>query len=552
MTEAALELIVPLVIASMIDNGIKTGDRHYIMLMGIQLAVLAVTGLVVAVTAQYLSAVAGTGFGAKLRAALFRHIQTLSYTELDRLGTSTLITRLTSDVLQTQTAVNMFMRLFLRSPFIVFGAMIMAFTIDVKSALIFTVAIPVLAVIIFGIKYVTMPLFGRVQSGVDTIMRRTRENVIGVRVIRAFRMEEKEKETFREDVDSLASMQKYAGKITALMNPLSYIVVNGATAALLYIGASQVDTGALSQGDVTAILNYMSQILIELVKLANLIIMLTKGSASARRINEVFGTQSSMKDGTLSEGAGGEYAVELRGVSMRYAGAAEEELSGIDLRVRKGQTVGIIGGTGSGKSTLVNLLPRFYDVSEGCVLVDGTDVREYKLSELRSKFGIVPQKAELFNASIRDNIRMGREDASDDEIMAALETAQALDVINAKASGLDEMIEEGGANLSGGQKQRLTIARALVRRPEILILDDSASALDLATDLKLRAAIKNMPDAPVTFIVSQRTSAIRYADIILVLDDGRPAGTGTHEQLLESCGVYREIYYSQYGESEAA
>ncbi len=562
LLEASFELFVPLVVAAIIDAGIGGEDRSYILKMTGVLVLLAVVGLVSAVTAQYFAAKAAVGFSTKLRYSLFSHIETLSFSEMDTIGTSTLITRMTSDVNQVQSGVNMVLRLFLRSPFIVFGAMIMAFTVDVKAALVFVVTIPILSVIVFGIMLITMPLFKKVQSSLDQVLGRTRQNLAGARVIRAFNKEEEERVSFGGDNEHLTNVQILVGKISALTNPLTYIVINVAIIAVIWIGGKQVYGGVLTQGQVVALVNYMSQILVELVKLANLIINVTKSLACANRIAEVLDTKSSLdaqeravEDADTDAGmqsADPSVSVQFSHVGMTYAKASEESLSDIDFIARKGQTIGIIGGTGSGKSTLVNLIPRFYDVSSGAVFVDGKNVRDYDLTKLRDKVGIVMQKAVLFSGTIAENLRWGKEDATEEELWEAIEIAQAADVVKGKQEGLSYMIEEGGKNLSGGQKQRLTIARAVVKKPEILILDDSASALDFATDAKLRVALRALQEKgkQTIFIVSQRTSSIRFADQIIVLDDGRAVGIGTHEQLLLSCDTYREIYESQFKKEE--
>lgn len=560
MLEALLELFVPLVMAAVIDVGIAGGDRRYIVRMCLLLVALGIIGLVCSVTAQFFAAKAATGFSTKLRHALFSHIQSLSYTEMDQIGTSTLITRMTSDVNQVQSGVNLFLRLFLRSPFIVFGAMVMAFTVDVKAALVFVVTIPLLSVVVFGIILWTMPLYQKVQGRLDRVLGLTRENLSGARVIRAFNKEEDEKKRYREENDALAGVQKFVGGISGLMNPAAYVIINGAVIAILYTGAVRVDIGSLTQGEVIALVNYMSQILVELVKMANLIITLTKAVACGNRVQGVLETKSSMafRAAEVDESAAGEGnagagapAVEFRHVSLTYAGAGSEALTDISFSIRKGDTLGIIGGTGSGKTSVISLIPRFYDATAGTVLVDGRDVKEYGKEELRSKIGVVPQKAVLFAGTIAENLRWGKEDASEEELRRALEISQAAEFVEKKDGGLDAPILQGGKNLSGGQRQRLTIARALVRRPKILILDDSASALDFATDAALRRALKTMDDAPAVCIVSQRTSSIRYADQILVLEDGKAAGLGTHEQLLKTCPVYQEIHYSQFDEKTA-
>lgn len=561
MLEATFELFVPLVMAAIIDRGIGDGNTPYVLRMGGVLVVLGVIGLICAITAQYYAAKAAVGISTKLKHSLFEHIQGLSFTEIDTLGTSTMITRMTSDVNQIQNGVNMVLRLFLRSPFIVFGAMIMAFTIDVKAALIFAVTIPLLSVVVFGIMMLTMPLYKKVQAGLDSVLGATRENLTGVRVIRAFNKEQEEIEGFEEKNSTLAQMQLFVGKLSALTNPVTYIIINTATIVLLYTGAVRVDEGTITQGQVVALVNYMSQILIELVKLANLIITITKALACANRIQNVFEIHSTMEweqklseknhvAGVAGSGAGklGQdvYVVDFNHVHLAYAGAGAESLSDIDFHVKRGQTVGIIGGTGSGKSSLVHMIPRFYDATKGCVKIDGRNVREYTMEELRRKIGIVPQKAVLFQGTIRENLLWGKENATEEELWQAVETAQAKEFVEQKEGKLEFPVAQTGRNLSGGQRQRLTIARALVGKPEILILDDSASALDYATDAALRQAIRNMEGDMTVFIVSQRASSIRYADQIIVLDDGEMADIGTHDELLERCSVYQEIYYSQY------
>lgn len=555
MLEASFELFVPLVIAAIIDVGVATGDHPYIMKMCGVLVVLAIIGLVSAITAQYYAAKAAVGFSARLRHALFKHIESLSFSEMDTIGTSTLITRMTSDINQVQNGVNLVLRLFLRSPFIVFGAMIMAFTVDVKAALVFVVTIPLLSVVVFGVMLISIPLYKKVQASLDKVLGITRENLTGSRVIRAFHKEDDEIRNFNESNDALTKIQIYVGKISALMNPFTYIIVNGAIVALVWTGALQVNSGVLTQGEVIALVNYMSQILVELIKLANLIISVTKSVASGKRIQAVFEIESSMKDATetagtehtqMDEKETSENAVEFSNVCLTYAGAGAESLTNISFTAKRGETIGIIGGTGSGKSSLVNLIPRFYDATKGCVRIGGTDVREMPLESLRERVGVVLQKAVLFKGTIRSNMLWGNENATDEDIMNALEIAQAKEFVLEKNGVLDYEVEQGGKNLSGGQRQRLTIARALVRKPEILILDDSASALDFATDAKLRMAIRNMSGNMTTFIVSQRAASIMYADKIIVLDDGEVAGMGTHEELLSSCEVYQEIYESQF------
>ena len=557
MLEALFELFVPLVMAAVIDVGIAQKDQPYIMKMCFVLVALGLIGLVCSITAQYFAAKAAAGFGTGVRHALFEHIQKFTFSEMDTIGSSTLITRMTSDINQVQSGVNLVLRLFLRSPFIVFGAMIMAFTVDVKAALIFVVTIPVLSVIVFGIMLITMPLYKKVQADLDNVLLMTRENLTGVRVIRAFNKEQDERRRFEEGNQILTDAQKFVGRISGLMNPLTYVVVNGATIVLIYAGAIRVNVGDLSQGEVVALLNYMSQILVELVKLANLIITVTKAIACGNRIGAVLKMRPDMESGSLKwtdaekEENPSAPIVEFDQVSLRYKGAAADSLSGISFRAERGQTIGIIGGTGSGKSSLVNMIPRFYDAASGTVKIGGRDIREYDIDDLRSHVGMVLQKAVLFKGTVAENIRWGKEDAVDDEIREALEISQAKEFVETKEGGTDFLIEQGGRNLSGGQKQRLTIARALVRKPEILILDDSASALDFATDAKLRMAIRGMKKNPTVFIVSQRASSIQYADQIIVLDDGQMAGIGTHEELLENCPAYQEIYYSQFPKEAA-
>lgn len=548
MLEATFELFVPLVMAAIIDNGIANRDMPYVLRMGVMLIALGLIGLVCSITAQYFAAKAAVGFSTRLKHALFEHIQSLSFTEIDTLGTSTMITRMTSDANQVQNGVNMVLRLFLRSPFIVFGAMIMAFTIDVKAAMIFVVTIPLLSVVVFGIMMITMPMYKKVQAYLDRVLGTTRENLTGARVIRAFNKEQEEIDSFEEKNSDLANMQLFVGKISALTNPVTYVIINVATLVLLYTGAIRVDAGTITQGEVVALVNYMSQILIELVKLANLIITITKALACANRIESVFEIQSGMEweQKTGSKTQEKEYVVDFDHVSLTYAGASAESLTDIDFKVKKGETIGIIGGTGSGKSSLVNMIPRFYDATKGQVRINGKDVREYSMEELRQKIGVVLQKAVLFQGTIRENLLWGKTDATEEELNRALETAQAKEFVDQKEGRLDAMVAQAGKNLSGGQRQRLTIARALVGNPEILILDDSASALDYATDAALRKAIRGMGKDMTVFIVSQRASSIQYADQIIVLDDGGMVGLGTHEQLLENCEVYQEIYYSQF------
>lgn len=552
MLEASFELFVPLVMAAVIDVGIAQSDRPYIVKMCLVLIALGIIGLVCSITAQYFSAKAASGFGTGVRHALFRHIQSFTFTEMDTLGSSTLITRMTSDVNQAQAGVNLVLRLFLRSPFIVFGAMIMAFTVDVKSAVIFVIVIPLLSVIVFGIMLITMPLYRKVQSNLDSVLLTTRENLAGARVIRAFNKEEDEKEKFEKENETLTDAQKFVGRISGLMNPLTYIIVNGGIIALIYVGAVRVDIGDLTQGEVVALINYMSQILVELVKLANLIITVTKAVACGNRIESVLKITPEMENGSLkweNAAGAGEAAVpvvEFSDVSLTYKGAGAESLTGLSFRVEKGQTIGIIGGTGSGKSSLVNLIPRFYDATEGEVKIFGKNIKEYDLESLRGHIGVVLQKAVLFKGTIEENLKWGNESATAEDLEEALTISQSKEFVDAKAGRLEFRVEQGGRNLSGGQKQRLTIARALVRKPDILILDDSASALDFATDAALRGAIRGMKEQPTVFIVSQRAASIQYADQIIVLDDGEMAGVGTHAELLANCPAYQEIYYSQF------
>lgn len=561
LLEATFELIVPLVMAAIIDTGVATGDKSYIMKMCMVLVLLAVIGLTCSITAQYFAAKAAVGFATKLRHALFAHIESLSFTEMDTVGTATLITRMTSDVNQVQNGVNLVLRLFLRSPFIVFGAMVMAFTIDVKAALVFVVTIPLLSIIVFGIMLISIPLYKKVQSALDKVLGITRENLTGSRVIRAFNKEDDEKVHFNENNDLLTRAQIYVGKISALMNPLTYVIINGAIVVLVWTGAVRVDNGYITQGEVVALINYMSQILVELVKLANLIININKSIACGNRIQSIFEMQPSITDGsgqkvdkvqtdTVDRSEEAEYAVEFSHVGLTYAGAGDESLTDIDFKVKKGETIGIIGGTGSGKSSVVNLIPRFYDVTSGFIKVDGKDVKDYPLEELRGKIGTVLQKAVLFHGTIRENLKWGNPDATEEDLNRAITVAQAKEFVDNKEGRLDFEIEQGGKNLSGGQRQRLTIARAVVKKPEILILDDSASALDFATDAALRKAIREMEGETTVFIVSQRAASIQHADRIVVLDDGKIVGLGTSEELLESCEVYQEIYNSQFKKQE--
>ena len=554
LLEAFFELLVPLVMANIIDYGISNRNMGYIGKMGLLLLLLGVVGLASSITAQFFAAKAAVGFSTQLRQALFDHIEDLSFTDIDKAGTSTMITRMTSDVNQVQSGINMTLRLFLRSPIIVFGAMIMAFTIDVKCALIFVVAIPLLSVVVFGIILSTIPMYQQVQSKLDQVLGITRENLTGVRVIRAFHQEAKEADRFRENNEALSAMQIFVGKISACMNPVTYIIVNGAIIALIYTGAVQVNIGNLSQGEVVAIINYMNQILVELVKLANLIVTMTKALACAERVASVFdigadaayvGAQDQKLADKVDKSAP---FLDFKHVSLTYQGAGAPTLQDMNFTVNRGDTVGIIGGTGSGKTSLVNLIPGFYPATEGEILLEGRDIRTMSDEELRGRIGVVPQKAVLFKGTIRSNLQWGKPDATEEEMWKALELAQASEVVDGKPGKLGATVAQNGKNFSGGQRQRLTIARALVRNPEILILDDSASALDYATDAKLRAAIRTLEDKTTTFIVSQRASTIRHADKIIVLDDGEIAGMGTHDELLKDCTVYQEIYYSQYPE----
>ena len=556
MLEASFELFVPLVMAAIIDVGIANQDKPYIVKMCFVLIALGIIGLVCSITAQYFAAKAATGVGTGIRHGLFEHIQKFTFTEMDQLGTSTLITRMTSDINQIQSGVNLVLRLFLRSPFIVFGAMIMAFTVDVKAALVFVVTIPLLSLIVFGIMLVTMPMYKKVQADLDQVLLATRENLTGARVIRAFNKEEDETKRFENANQILTDAQKYVGRISGMMNPLTYIIVNGAIIALIYVGAVRVDIGDLTQGQVVALINYMSQILVELVKLANLIISVTKAAACLNRVESVLAVKPDMNEGDVRWKSNSSEAdrdlknkipvVEFSHVSLTYKGTSDTSLSDINFCAEKGQTIGIIGGTGSGKSSLVNLIPRFYDATDGTVKINGRDIKEYQTENLREHIGVVLQKAVLFKGSIADNLRWGKEDATEQEMYEALDISQAREFVDTKQGGLEFQIEQGGRNLSGGQKQRMTIARALVRKPEILILDYSASALDFATDAALRKSIKEMKNQPTVFIVSQRAASIQYADQIIVLDDGAMAGIGTHEELLKDCPVYQEIYYSQF------
>ncbi len=590
LLEACFDLTVPIVMAKIIDDGIAKNDSHFILVYGGVLILLAAVGLLSSITAQYFAAKAAVGFATNLRHGLFKHIESLSFTEMDTVGISTLITRMTSDINQMQSGVNMALRLFLRSPFIVFGAAVMAFMVDVKAAIVFAVVIPLLAIVVLGIMVISMPLYRKVQAGLDKILGRTRQNLTGVRVIRAFDKEEAEKVDFNNENQTLTNMQLLVGKIAALTNPMTYILLNAALVVLLYVGAIRVDGGMLTKGMVIALVNYMSQILVELIKLANTIVVSTKAVACGKRIQSVFEMQPSVTDDAADSDVNDEDAKgdtdniqtgesennlsgaegstenapvsapenDFRGaevvfdnVDLTYKGAGDKSLSNISFTAPAGSTIGIIGGTGSGKSSLVNLIPRFYDATSGSVSIDGKNVKEYKVREVRNLVGIVMQKAVLFKGSIRDNIKWGNDKASDEEINFALENAQAAEVVAGKEGGLDYMLEQNGRNLSGGQKQRFTIARALVRKPKVLILDDSASALDFATDAKLRKSLKQLGYKPTTFIVSQRTSSIQHADIIIVLDDGKIVGKGTHDELLKTCEVYNEIYMSQFKDKKA-
>ena len=550
LLEATFELLVPLVVARIVDRGISTGDTGYIVKMCLVMVALGVIGLIMAVCAQYFSAMAAVGFSTRLRHVLMEHILHLSYSQIDQLGTSTMVTRMTSDINQVQNGVNLTLRLLLRSPFVVFGAMIMAFTIDFQAALVFAGVIPVLCLIVFGIMLITMPMYKRVQSALDGVTSATRQNLAGVRVLRAFCKEDTEVEGFEAQTEGLTTRQLSAGRISALMNPVTYVVINLAVVLLVNVGAVKVEHGILTQGLVIALYNYMSQILVELIKMANLIITLAKAVACGNRLSSVLKLESDQENGAeTGDALTGD--VEFRDVTARYAGSASPSLEHISFHARPGQTIGIIGGTGSGKTTLVNLIPRLYDVSEGAVLLDGKKVQDYDMISLRQRIGVVPQKAVLFKGTIRQNLKWGNENATDTELWDALKTAQAQEVVQGKDGALDAPVEQGGANFSGGQRQRLTIARALVRKPSVLILDDSASALDYATDANLRMAIRNMENPPTTFIVSQRAASVRYADEILVLDDGLLVGRGTHDDLLESCPTYQEIYYSQFPKEAA-
>jgi ABC-type multidrug transport system fused ATPase/permease subunit len=544
LLEATFELFIPLVVASIVDNGILGNDRTHIVSMCLVMVLLGVIGLVCAVTAQFFAAKAAVGVASRLRHAVMKHLLGLSYTQIDTIGSATMVTRMTSDINQVQNGVNLTLRLLLRSPFVVFGAMIMAFTIDFQAALVFAGVIPVLCIVVFGIMLITMPMYKRVQSRLDAVTAATRQNLSGVRVLRAFCMEDAQAAAFEAKTGALNHEQVTAGRISALLNPLTFVIINLAVVLLIHVGALKVEAGLLTQGMVVALYNYMSQILVELIKMANLIITMTKAVACANRIQSVLEIPAEKMDGTNKSELSGQ--VEFRNVTARYSGSGAASLEGISFTAQPGQTIGIIGGTGAGKSTLVNLIPGFYTAAGGEVLLDGKNIREFDPETLRSQIGIVPQKALLFHGTIRENLLWGNENATDADLWAALETAQAREVVKDKPNELDAEIAQGGANLSGGQRQRLTIARALVRKPKILILDDSASALDYATDASLRMAIRNMPHSPTTFIVSQRAASVRYADLILVLDDGELAGAGTHDELLANCPVYQEIYYSQF------
>ena len=543
--EATLELFVPLVVAKIIDVGIPNSDKNYIIKMSLILVGLALAGLLMSITAQYFAAKASVGCVTKMRSALFAHIQTLSYSDLDSLGTSTVITRMTGDMNQIQTGLNIGLRLLLRSPFVVLGAMVMAFTIDTREALIFAGAIPILAIVIFGIMLAGIPLYKKTQGKLDSVLRLTRENLTGVRVIRAFGREKEETARFVGSNNALVAIQEFAGKIAAVLNPATYVIINAAVIILIYSGAVKVNAGTLTQGETVALYNYMSQILIELIKFASLIISITKAAACANRVSDILDMSPSFEGGDVIGGSDTDEAVRFENVYLKYNETGGDALEDISFTLKKGQTLGIIGGTGAGKTSVVNLIPGFYHAAKGNVYVDGVNVNDWNQNSLKDRIGVVEQKATLFSGTIRDNLKWGDENATDEEIMSAARTAQAEDVINSKESGLDSVIEQGGKNLSGGQRQRLTIARALVKKPEILILDDSSSALDFATDAKLRKAIASIKDTSV-IIVSQRTSSIKHADVIAVLDDGRLAGLGTHSELLENCPVYKEIYDSQY------
>ncbi|MBC5659894.1 ABC transporter ATP-binding protein [Anaerosacchariphilus sp. NSJ-68] len=552
LLEASFELLVPLVVASIIDTGIANRDSSYVLRMGGLLILLGIIGLTCSITAQYFAAKAAVGSSTAMRKALFEHLNSFSYKELDTIGTSTLITRITSDINQVQTGINLVLRLFLRSPFIVFGAMIMAFTIDAKCAAFFAGVIPVLFIVVFAIMGITIPWYRKVQSQLDRVLLHVRENLSGVRVVRAFNRQQDEMDCFHQDSTTLMNTQLFVGRISGLLNPLTYAIINAAVILLIWTGGRQVDAGILSQGQVVALVNYMSQILVELIKLANLIVNVTKSLACLSRINKIMDREPGMTEGTVADQKQKKNVpcVEFKNVSITYEKGADAALSHVNFQAYPGETIGVIGGTGSGKSTLVSLIPRFYDVSEGEVLVDGRNVQDYTYEGLRSKVGVVPQKAVLFSGTIRENLQWGKKDATDEELYAALETAQGREIVEKKEKGLDTEVLQGGRNLSGGQRQRLTIARALVRDPEILILDDSASALDFATDAKLRKALREHKKEATVFLVSQRAATIRQADQIIVLDDGAVAGIGKHDELYQNCEVYREICNSQSSAEE--
>jgi len=553
LLEASFELFVPLVVAQIIDVGIVNGDKAYILKMCGVLIILAIIGLASSISAQFFAAKAAVGFSTQLRSAMFTHIQSLSFVDIDKIGTSTLITRMTSDINQLQSGVNMILRLFMRSPIVVFGAMIMAFTVDVKAALVFVVTIPLLSVVVFGVMLITIPMFKKVQEALEQVLGKTRENLTGARVLRAFNKQRAEQEQFEESNQMLTNIQLLVGRISGLMNPMTLIIVDVATILVIWVGAKEVYSGIISQGEVVALVSYMSQILVELVKLANLIVLITKSVACGNRVASVFETTASIKqnvDALPVKANPLAPMIAFENVSMSYGASAEQVLNNITFEAKKGQTIGIIGGTGSGKTSLIHLIPRFYDVSKGSVKIEGVDVKDYPLVQLREKVGIVMQKAVLFHGTIQENLRWGNADATEEELWKAIELAQATDVVKGKEDGLNHMIEQNGRNLSGGQKQRLTIARALVKNPDILILDDSASALDFATDAKLRGALQSIAGERTIFIVSQRTSSIQFADQIICLDDGEAVGIGTHKELLESCEVYREIYDSQFKQEE--
>ncbi|MEG1192257.1 MAG: ABC transporter ATP-binding protein [Clostridia bacterium] len=551
MLEALFELAVPLVVAAIIDVGIGRGDGAYVWKMGLWLVALGVVGMISSLTAQYYAAKAAVGMATRMRHALFAHVQRFSYAQLDALGESTLVTRQTSDINQVQSGVNLTLRLFLRSPIVVFGAMIMAFTVDARAAWVFVVAIPVLSLVVFGIMIFTMPLYKKVQASLDKVVGITRENLSGARVIRAFGIESREVEAFNRENQRFTTLQRFVGKLSALMNPLTYLIVNGALIALIWVGAVRVDAGLLTQGAVVALVSYMSQILVELVKLANLIITMTRSMACWARVKDVLHMPAGLAEGARESGAAGADAVRFENVFLRYPGAGAEALSGLSFCVKRGETIGVIGSTGSGKSSLVNLIPRFYEASGGTVLVDGRDVKDWDVAALRAQIGVVPQKAALFSGTVRSNLRWGNQGASDEQMIWALKTAQAWAFVSQKKGALDAPIEQKGRNLSGGQRQRLTIARALVKAPKILLLDDSASALDFATDAKLRKALSALAGETTVFTVSQRASGVMYADQILVLEDGRLAGVGSHASLIKDCAVYQEIYYSQFPREDA-